>query len=191
MAYYNELNDFLQNIVQINLLGNPNIKKLLYYYPSTIDYSYSPFYDENENARPDVSSKEIYMNYILPYPKSSDIVTEQKCYLHCNLGGGTYIDGAKWRNINIIFDIICHLDVWIIKEGFRVYSIANEIDKTFNNQNPQGLSNTPDLDYYKKLDIPSINKPIALPFKPIAYSKKYYGLQLIYSTQINSNLNCE
>lgn len=188
--YYNYLNDMLKGIIEVNILGNPNIKKLLYYYPDTVDFSYSPFVDENGVEREDVDGSLLYMTHVMPYPKSPDIITEQKCYLYCNLAGGDYISGGKFQNINIVFDIVCHLDAWIIKEGFRVYSIASEIDKVFNYQSPNMANYIQGEDYYKYLDIPSINKLSSSPFRPLDYSKKYYGMQLVYTAQINSNMGC-
>lgn len=191
MAYYEELNNILRSVTETNIIGNPKLRKLVYYYPSVVDVNYDPLLDENGIARPDIPSSEIYMKYIYPMPKLPDKEAKQKCFIACNLGAGEYIEGGKWRNIYLVFDIICHLDAWLIKEGYRVYTIASEIDKTFNYQNPSSANIvSPSQDYYSLLDLPSFQKIKAIPFTTWNYSYSYYGIQLKYELTVNSNVAC-
>lgn len=170
MAFYKELNGIL-NLGTSMLLSNENICKLVHYYPQQVDYQYDPLaQDEVKNP------SSLLMENIFPLPKIPDADTKQNCFIDVTVCGGEEVkDNPKYRRILIMFDIICHLDAWIIKNGFRPISIMEEIDSMFN------LQRTP-------LDI--INKPIARPFIPKDYSNKFYGFQLSYEMIVNSNIEC-
>ena len=87
----------------------------------------------------------------------------------------SYDSNDGYRRINIIFDIIVHLKSWMIKDSYRVYKIAEEIDKMLN---------------YQQTDLPIINRPIYYGFKSRDYSNYFYGLQLVYQFVVNSNIEC-
>lgn len=171
MSFYKELNPIL-NITTNMLLENENIVKLLNYYPSEIDFAYNPL------IQPVLSNPYILlMDKLFPMPKLPDAQTQQKCFIGIGLKGDKEIgENSGYRRVLLIFDIICHLDSWIIKDGFRPISIMSEIDSMFNNQT--------------LLELPIVNKPFAQPFIPRIYSDKYSGYQLTYVLQISSNVKC-
>lgn len=172
MAYYEELNK-IQNSVIASLLNNQNICKLLYYYPEEIDMRFDPL------AQPDIENpnKELLMKQIYPVPKTPDVELDQTCLLAVWLkGGDTMFTNKGYRKVVVVIDIICHLDCWIIKGGYRPMSLLNEIDKMFNYKNFQGVN--------------IINKIESLPFRAKEYSTKFYGYQISYEFQIPSNIGC-
>lgn len=173
MAYFEECDAILNNIIGEKILRNQNICKLLYYYPECTDYSYDPL------SQPDIKDTSVLlMEHVFPMPKLPDLETEQKGYMTVTISGGdkySYDSNDGYRRINIIFDIIVHLKSWMIKDSYRVYKIAEEIDKMLN---------------YQQTDLPIINRPIYYGFKSRDYSNYFYGLQLIYQFVVNSNIEC-
>ena len=172
MAYYEELSQ-IQNSVIASLLNNQNICKLLYYYPEQIDMRYDPL------AQPDVPNpnKTLLMTQVYPVPKTPDVELDQTCLLAVWLkGGDTMFDNKGFRKVIVVIDIICHLDCWIIKGGYRPMKLLNEIDQLFN---------------YKKFEgINIINKIESLPFRAKEYSTKFYGYQISYEFQLPSMIGC-
>ena len=130
MAYFEECDAILNNIIGEKILRNQTICKLLYYYPECADYSYDPL------SQPDIKDTSILlMEHVFPMPKLPDLETEQKGYMTVTISGGdkySYDSNDGYRRINIIFDIIVHLKSWMIKDSYRVYKIAEEIDKMLN-----------------------------------------------------------
>lgn len=173
MAYFEECDAILNNIIGEKILRNQNICKLLYYYPECTDYSYDPL------SQPDIKDTSVLlMEHVFPMPKLPDLETEQKGYMTVTISGGdkySYDSNDGYRRINIIFDIIVHLKSWMIKDSYRVYKIAEEIDKMLN---------------YQQTDLPIINRPIYYGFKSRDYSNYFYGLQLVYQFVVNSNIEC-
>ena len=173
MAYFEECDAILNNIIGEKILRNQNICKLLYYYPECTDYSYDPL------SQPDIKDTSILlMEHVFPMPKLPDLETEQRGYMTVTISGGDkygYDSNDGYRRINIIFDIIVHLKSWMIKDSYRVYKIAEEIDKMLN---------------YQQTDLPIVNRPIYYGFKSRDYSNYFYGLQLIYQFVVNSNIEC-
>lgn len=173
MAYFKELNDILESSV-LMLKNNQNICKLLEYYPSTIDFRYNPL------AQKDIKDTDsLIMKSIFPLPKIPDADTKQNCFIGVWLQGGTPMrENNGYRRALIVFDIICHLDAWIINQGYRPICILQEIDSMFNNKNilsSQSLTES---------------KPQYQPFHAEKYANKFYGYQVAYDVIINSNISC-
>jgi hypothetical protein len=173
MAFFEECDDILNNVIGEKILRNQDLCKLLYYYSDTKDYNFDPL------SQPDIEdTSELLMQYIFPMPKSPDMESEQKGYLTVVLTGGDRYSGevnTGYRRINLVFDIIIHLNQWIIQDSYRVYRIASELDKMFNNQ---------------LTDLPIIGKPFYSGFKVKDYNNSFYGLQLVYVLSVNSNIEC-
>lgn len=170
MAFLTEL-DNIVNIATSMLLQNQNICKLISYYPDKINFKFNPL------SQPKIQNpSELLLEKIFPMPKTPDAETEQICFIDINVAGGDPMrHNNGFRRVELIFDVICHLDSWIIKGGFRPLKILGEIDGMFNNQ---------------KTNLPIENKPQPLPFLPKNYSNKFYGYQIRYELQINSNIEC-
>lgn len=170
MAFYEELNGIVNNCVSM-MMANQDLCKLLYYYPKEIDYKYDPLAEE-DIANP----RELLMNHLYPLPKIPDAETEQICFVNVTVCGGDKMEVNKgFRKVLICFDIICHLDAWIIKNGYRPMKIMSEIDKMLN---------------YQTTTLNIVNKPVSLPFIPKDYSNKFYGYRICYELQLNSNISC-
>lgn len=167
-GYYEEMEVIINQIIGNYLLQNQNICKLLSYYPSQKTYNFNPL-DKPMVKNPN----DLLMENIFPVPKLPEAENEQQCYITVTSTGGEIMADNHYREIYIVFDIICHLNSWIIKNGYRPYKIACEIDKMFNN---------------KITTLPIVNAPQSLPHKARDYSNKYYGLQMYYLLQLNSNL---
>lgn len=170
MPFYEDLENIVSN-ASAQIMSNQNICKLLYYYPKNTDLRYDPY------AQPDIEKpNELLLKHIFPIPKTPDAQTNQICFIDVTVSGGEkYRNGnTGFRRILLHFDIVCHLDAWFIKGGFRPIRIMSEIDKMFNNQ--QGLN--------------VVNLPQPLPFYAKDYSNKFYGYQLTYELLVNSNIPC-
>lgn len=187
MAYFEELDDILNNVIGEKILRNQNLCKLLTCYSDTYpNYSYDPL------AEPDIEdTSSLLMTHVFPLPKLPGTKTEnlpypeqgatmlQKAYLTVVLTAGNrdFNDiNTGFRRMHLVFDIIVHLNEWIIKDSFRPYKIAAEIDKMLN---------------YQMTDLPIFSKPVSNSFQQRDYSNYYYGLQLIYGFPVNSNIVCD
>ena len=170
MAYYAELETIVSNATSM-LMNNQNICKLVSYYPKEVDLKFNPL------AQPVVENpSKLLMDKFYPIPKVPDAETEQICFIDINIAGGDLMrHNTGFRRIELIFDVVCHLDSWCIKGGFRPLKILSEIDGMFNNQ---------------VTELPIVNKPQSLSLIPKNYSNKFYGYQLRYELQINSNIDC-
>ena len=171
MAYYEEL-EKIQNSVIATLLENQDICKLLYYYPEEVNLRYDPL------AQPDIDNpNQLLLTQVFPVPKTPDVELDQTCLLAVWLkGGDTMFDNKGYRKVIVVIDIICHLDCWIIKNGFRPMRLLNKIDETFNYKNFKGIN--------------VINKIESLPFRAKEYSTKFYGYQISYEFQLPSWIGC-
>jgi hypothetical protein len=171
MPYYQELDEIVRNIVGEKFLRNQNLCKLLKYYPDVETYNYDPY------AQPDIlDTSDLYMTHIIPAPKAPDATLDKGAYVTVVLTGGYEVErNNAYRKVNILIDIICHLDVWNIKGGYRPYRIMNEIDSMLNNQ---------------VTDLPIEGRPFLRGFQPRDYSNYFYGFQMIYEVVVNSNAVC-
>lgn len=181
MAYYQELSSIVDNIIGEKMLRNQNLCKLVYYYPTTGSRKGKNFNDLDFPVfnQPDLQASEsnkLYLTHIYPLPKMPDAKIEQKCYVCVTLAGGYEPEqNSGFRRVNLMVDIICHLDSWKVREGYRPYLIMHEVDKMLNNQ---------------VTDLPIENRPFLRGFQPRDYSNYYYGYQLLYELYVNSNVTC-
>lgn len=171
MAFYEELETILNRAVAM-LLQNQNICKLVSYYSDNVDYRYDPL------SQPDITNpQDLLMKHIFPLPKTPDADTDQDCLISvCLQGGDEITTNTGFREVYIVFDVICHLDCWMIKGGYRPLAIMHEIDSMFNDQVLK--------------DMPSVSRPYAKPFNVQQYSDRFFGFQLAYSIDVNSNIGC-
>lgn len=170
IGYFQELNDILNKIIEDYLLTNQNLCKLLYYYPTESDYLFNPL------AQPDIINTNILlMDYIYPLPKSPDSQTEKKCFMTISMVDGVAPDNSSSRVIRIIFDIVCHLDAWMIKRAYRPLSVLAELDGMFNE---------------KITNFPIIGKTRFGGFAESDYSNYFYGFQVAYDMTVPSNAKC-
>lgn len=194
MAYYGELNEILRLVISERFLRNQDLCKLLHYYPENCIDAHNS-YNYNPLLQPDIeNTNSLYMESIFPMPKIPDTVKDKKVLLCAYFNGGYEPDkNLAFRNVVLNIDIICHLDVWNISvgkkekdietekdienvvNGFRPYSIMNEVDKLLNNQ---------------LTDLPIENRPFLRGFQTRVYSEYFYGIQMLYNLKVNSNIDC-
>lgn len=176
MAFYEELNPILQQIISERFLRNQNLCKLLTYYPECCVEPHNA-YNYNPLLQKDIEdTNSLYMTSIFPMPKIPKTVEEKKVFLCAYFNGGYEPEtNLSFRNVVLNIDIICHLDVWNIENGYRPYSIMHEVDSLLNNQ---------------LTDLPIENKPFLRGFQTRVYSEYFYGVQMLYNLKINSNIVC-
>ena len=176
MAFYEELSPILYQVITERLLRNQNLCKLLYYYPDECSDIHNSFeYDPLE--QPDIkNTNSLYMSSIFPMPKIPKTIEEKKVFLCAYFNGGYEPDSnLAFRNVVLNIDIICHLDVWNIKQRYRPYDIMHEVDVLLNNQ---------------LTDLPIENRPFLRGFQTRVYSEYFYGIQMLYNLKVNSNIDC-
>ena len=176
MAFYEELSPILYQVITERFLRNQNLCKLLYYYPDECSDIHNSFeYDPLE--QPDIkNTNTLYMPSIFPMPKIPKTIEEKKVFLCAYFNGGYEPDSnLAFRNVVLNIDIICHLDVWNIKQRYRPYDIMHEVDVLLNNQ---------------LTDLPIENRPFLRGFQTRVYSEYFYGIQMLYNLKVNSNIDC-
>lgn len=162
MAYFSELNVCINEIMS-RVLENQDLCKYLYYN------------DPDPLSNPDISDTKILIsNNIFPLPKDPDSITDEISLLNIYFYSGKHGDINKgFKCEYLVFDIICHLDIWMIKNGIRPYYISNKIDEIFND---------------KRIPILGFSKPIFDFWVQKKYSNYFYGFNLMYRLYNNSNM---
>lgn len=120
----------LFNIIN-KLLGNENLKRLLYY--PTKDALEKPLLTKqqslelmNKNIKvvPKILAEETVESYV--------IITFDNFFTNEN--------NPEFRDNTITFDIICHMDTWVMNNyQLRPYKIMGEIDGMLNNSKLNGI----------------------------------------------------
>ena len=105
------------------------------YYPNKVDFKFNPL------AKPKLENPSaLLLEKIYPMPKTPDAETEQICFIDINIAGGDPMrTNTGFRRVELIFDVICHLDSWIIKGGFRPLKILGYIDGLLNKSRLTGI----------------------------------------------------
>lgn len=130
------------------------------------------FYDTNTSTDPlnlaDLSEEQRYgliMDRIFPIPKIPKVDDTAKSFVTI------HFDRIKLNNTNhlfkdsiIVFNIFCHIDLWLTPAKIRPYSIANEIDILFNEQRLMGIGKL----LFDRAD-------------PIAANNNYMGYKVSYN----------
>lgn len=165
MAYFKDLNDkivYITNMVK----ANQDLCKLLYYS------------ENNPLDFPDIfDTQTLMLRNIFPLPKSPESVKEQISILNVYfLNSKNYSKNTGFRPVYLVFDIMCHLDIWMLNNNqIRPLSICSKIDEMFNNVVIQQVSDAAifwdGLDMYK-------------------FSDYYYGYRLTYKISESSNMGC-
>lgn len=170
MAYFDELEPII-NVAIAELLKNEDICKLVHCYPDALDYRYNPLDEEKIE-----DTKQLLLKSIYPMPKTPKPEDEAKCFICVNVTGNSYDTSASgYIKVHLMFDIISHLDCWIIKNGVRPLRIVSRIDRIFNNKSIGGLT---------------INKLSTSQLDLTTYASDFYGYRLGYTMNLNSNLVC-
>ena len=140
-------------------ISSQDLCKLLYYNNST------PLSETNiENTTT------LLFNNIYPTPIIPNITDEAKTFISIILDDFSLVSSnTEYKTSKILFNIISHIDLWMIDGGIRPYSIMTEIDKLFNEQRIIGIG---------KLSIERANW--------IAANEKFQGYRMVYKiTEFN------
>lgn len=124
MSKFDEMNDNIKEITQ-TLLDCQNLCKLLYY------NSLTPLSESNIN-----DTSILLLNNIYPIPIDPNIEDEPKSIITIVLDDSSLAkNNIGYKTSKIVFNILCHLDLWLLDDTkIRPYSVLSEIDTLFNQQ---------------------------------------------------------
>lgn len=121
-------------IIAKQLLGNPRLKRLLYY--TTKDALYQPNLTEEQSI-------ELFGKNIKNVPK---LYVDGSVLNYIIINFDNFIPNRtnpEFRDNIIEFDIICHYDQWTLQDfQLRPYRIAAEIDSMFDGKHLTGIGKT-------------------------------------------------
>ena len=121
-------------IIAKQLLGNPRLKRLLYY--TTKDALYQPNLTDEQ-------SLELFGKNIKNVPK---LYVDGSVLNYIIINFDNFIPNRtnpEFRDNIIEFDIICHYDQWTLQDfQLRPYRIAAEIDSMFDGKHLTGIGKT-------------------------------------------------
>ncbi len=167
-SFFEDLND---NIIDVEsmLLASTPLCKLLQYSGAT---------DIEPLTKADFDHKTLRMKNLFPMPKMPDVQSDRKAIVsYYFMNGKPQRRNTGFRNVYLCFDVICHLDSWLIKDGIRPYSICAILDRMFNGQFIGELSG---------------NDVFSADFTHMRYGDYFYGYRLIYQLGKESNVGlCE
>lgn len=167
-SFFEDLNE---NIIDVEsmLLASTPLCKMLFYSGAT---------DIDPLIKADFNHKLLRMTNLFPMPKMPEVQTDRKAIVsYYFMNGKPQRRNTGFRNVFLCFDVMCHLDSWLIKDGLRPYAICAILDKMFNGKFIGEFSNG---------DI------FAEDFTHMRYGDYYYGYRLIYKLGKESNVGvCE
>jgi len=164
MAFFQTLNSNI-NLVTEMILNNVDLCKLI-------------GYDNNDplSNPPIPITRDLLMDRVFPLPKDPAAIVDKKSIINAYFYmSEPYHVNSGFRKIELRFDIMSHIDLWMIDGGIRTYSMSNYIDEMFNNVIIAQLSGK--AVYFKG-------------WKAVKYSEFYYGYHLVYELSDNSNVGC-
>lgn len=151
---FSELGTNINYVIQ-ELLKDQDLMKLLFYN------------NETPLSSPDiVNPSALLFNNIFPYPKLPLVEENQKAIITVMFSNARLNSNIKFKDYKLIFNIMCHVDLWKIRGGLRPYEIAQRIDNIFNEKRGTSLS---------------IGKVIFDDFIYREYNQKFNGFYLCYS----------
>lgn len=164
MAYFDDLNEDIMTIIDI-LLGNQNLCKYLYYPKESLPLS-----------QPDITDTSVLlMQNIYPLPKNPNVIKDEMSLVNVYFSNSVpHTQGSIMKKSDLVFDVMCHLNIWMCGGGLRPYYMCSEIDKLFNNKYISSVS--ANKIYFNKLSI-------------YQYSDLFYGYRLVYHISDNSNIS--
>ena len=158
------LDENMTNIM-LKMISSQNLCKYLYYT------------SKNPLIEPDIKDAGmLLLNNIFPIPKIPTVEENASSIINVVLDNFT-LHKTAYKNSMIIFNIMVHIDLWLINElindevknKIRPFKILNEMDILFNGQRVVGIG---------KLEINNC--------KWLIYNDKYYGYLLSYNvTEFN------
>jgi len=162
MSFFQELNSNVLVIEKL-LLADQDLCKYLYY--NTLEPLSEPTI---------ANTKLLMMENIFPLPKTPNAKTKKMSLLNYYIyNAEPWSSNSGFKKLYLGFDIICHLDLWMITNALRPYGILNRIDNMFNNKHIAELSS-------KNVFWDGI--------QVTKYSDKFYGYHMIYDLTHNSNI---
>jgi hypothetical protein len=154
MVKFELLSDNLVNILR-NIVDNQNIAKYLTYL------------QDNPLSQPDVPNPRSLMSgdtkKVFPFPFNINGQTQQDIQIHV-FYPRSKISNRIVQNTTIIFDVVCHKNLWLFNDGnpsIRPYKLATEILNTFDEKS-----------------IGTIGKLVFSGFDHIIFNDDYHAISL-------------
>jgi hypothetical protein len=99
-------------------------------------------YEEyNPLSKPNiVNPKSLIPEYIYPGFKIPDVIEKQQSILTVECDNAKLSSNPEFTNMKLVFNIMCHTDLWMIKGSIRPYMIMEEIDDIFGENSHNRLS---------------------------------------------------
>jgi hypothetical protein len=162
MAYFNELSNVINKMIEI-ILSDQELCKLIYY------SEYNPL------NQPTITDSSILLfDKIFPFPKQPGLQQEKGSLINTYfLSSKPWSGNSGFKKELVCVDILCHLDNWKIENGIRPYEISKRLDFLFNNKNIKEISN---------------NRVYFDSWTNIRYSDYFYGFRLVYMITNDSNV---
>jgi hypothetical protein len=124
---------------------------------------------------PDVTFDKVMMNNLFPLYRSPDIEVNKKTIINFVFDNVVTDRTNYYKDGLIVFDIMSHIDLWLIDEGNRLLIITAELDRLFDNKFINGLS---------------LNNLNESKWKSQSYSDNYKGYRLTYRITEVGSVNC-
>lgn len=97
--------------------------------------------DYNPLSKPDVlNPKSLIPEYIYPGFKIPDTKQKQQSILTVECDNAKLSSNPEFTNTALVFNIMCHTSLWMIKSEIRPYMIMQEIDDIFGEESHNRLS---------------------------------------------------
>ena len=159
MAYFKELNDIMNKVVEL-ITKDKELMKLIAY--------------PNEKY----NIKDLMLKNIFLMPRGADAVKDEKTFLNIYMDSTYRYEGnSGFRQACLTFDIFSHLNLWLLPDNtIRPYLISSRIDEIFNNN------------FNKQVRQISVNAPLFDSWKVYRYGEYFYGYKLKYYISIDSNV---
>lgn len=165
MAYFNDLGQKMNKVIEL-LLNSQNLCKLLYYN------------DKTPLSNPDISdTSTLMLSNIFPVPKYTGAQEDKSSRVSVYFRDfKIYEDNIGFVEPKLCFDVMSHLDCWMIDSNIRPFLVMNEIDKIFNNT------------YIKQISTRYIIRTFV---DLVSYSDYWSGYYLVYSFTDSNYLGCK
>jgi len=131
MGVYATLESMINEMVY-EIATNQNIMKYVVHDSVLVDPVLTPDIPNTQQYIYKSSNSEKADYRIYPLPKIPTITEEKKTMICCWIKTTNSSDGVYFKDYTILFDIICHLDIWTITGGIiRPLRIMDEINDLF------------------------------------------------------------
>lgn len=163
MGYYKDLNDNMKTILYM-LDNNQELKRLLFYNDT------NPFGKSNPDIQGSLIGEKIF-----PYPKREETEDLKTSYINVIPKDSSSLrNNQYYRDVDIIIEVVCHTEIWAIRQGYRPLLIMDEIDRVFSN--PENIKSVGDINFKNSM--------------PTKFNNKFYGYTIAFKLTNGSKKGC-